>query len=289
MLTDLEAMSSKKMAARQFKTVVAAAALLVLGCSSARADSSKLEGQVEETGVMPSTQQMPAPVEPMPVPVLKPSRQQGQAESGQQFGAGSADKLHGGARTTALQGHVESGALGHPQTGRIDDPNRLNGTADKDDPALKAAAAGADPDADDEAMMVEWDRWRNRFLHAVQSGMQELLNNPTEETIRWDPQRQAMVSKFPMGTIAWFSCQITPDQKVQHIKLLHSSGFPVYDRAVLDAIDQLQGSSILRYPRGSKRSIVTQIAGIKTAETSEYRNFHFGDVERQRVPHGDGF
>lgn len=222
------------------------------------------------------------------MPVVKPKApQQGRAESGEGFGAGKLDKLKGQAGKDALSGKVEVNGVGQPLTGRLDPrTGKLQGSASKTDSELSAGVEDADPDAGDQELQVEWDRWRNRFLHAVQSGMQEAMNNPTEETVRWDANKQAMVSRFPMGTIAWFSCQITPDLRIHHIKLLHTSGYPAYDRAVLDAIDSLQGSSILHYPRGSKRMVVTQMAGIKTAEQSEYRNFHFGDVERQKVPRG---
>lgn len=253
-------------------------------------DGNKLHGQVEEAGVLPSLAPTAPPLEPMPVPVVRPrkSQQKPHGDKGPIKGREIQDRASSGEKGGTLKARIEHTADPDLEQGKLAPRNEpLQGSATKDD--LSAGVSGSDPDAGDKELQIEWDRWRNRLLHAIQSGMQESLNNPSEATLRWDPSKQAMVSRFPTGTVAWFSCQVTPDQRVIHIKLLHSSGYPGYDRAVLDAIDALQGSSILRYPRGSRRQIVTQVAGIKTAEQAEYRHFKFGDVERHRVPVGDGF
>lgn len=234
-----------------------------------------LKGRVEETGIAP-TPEVPAKViEPMPVPVVRPRKtmQKARVDSAALEGRLENTQLDGraedaGADLNAIEGKPD------PQTGR------LKATVSKDDANL----ASQDPDAADQELMIEWDRWRNRFLHAIQSGMQEKLNDPSEANLRWDPRTRMMVSRFPLGTVAWFACQVTPDRRIVNAKIVHTSGFPGYDQAVLDAIHDLQGSSILRYPRGSRRKIVSQVAGIKTAETAEFRYHKFGDVERHFIP-----
>lgn len=161
----------------------------------------------------------------------------------------------------------------------------LKGYASSEGLDGQAGMASEDPDVDDSELMIEWDRWRNRFLRAVQKGMQYNLNsNFSEENLRYDPQRHVMVSAFPNGTEAWFYCQITNDRRIVRSKIVRSSGFKNYDRALLLALDNLQGSSILRYPKGSKRVVVEQVAGVVKAETAQDRYFHFGDVEHQRIP-----
>lgn len=248
---------------------------------------------------MPSRDVLPKTIEPMPAPVLskpKLSPMQGTADD---------NTLKGGVKDQGLQGSVEdSHNTMKPLPGKVDDSqkpplsgavqdagNPLKSLPGKSDPkpVLQGSASkdeGADPDEQDRELMVQWDKWRNRFLWSVQSGIQEILENPTDATLRWDEQKQAMVSKFPLGTIAWFSCQITPDKQIVNLKLLHPSGYAGYDQAVLEAVRALQGSSILRYPTSSRRKIVTQIAGVKTAETGGYNYFKFGDVERQHHPGG---
>jgi hypothetical protein len=186
----------------------------------------------------------------------------------------------------SLDGQAQSTSAGDMFAPHSDLPsgqpqNMLKGYASLED---IGNAEAADPDADDQELLIAWDRWRNRFLRAVQLGMQETLNNLSEGNLRWDQRLQTMVSRYPMGTESWFYCQITPDLKIVHLKIIHSSGIRSYDQAVMSAVDALQGSSILRYPPRSKRQVVVQVAGIKTAETSEFHFFKFGDVERQMVP-----
>jgi hypothetical protein len=110
------------------------------------------------------------------------------------------------------------------------------------------------------------------------------LNNSQDGNLRWDPRTQTVVRQFPLGTAAWFYCQVTADRRIVNFKFLHGSGYPNYDQAVQEAIAALAGSSILRFPAGSHRLKVEQAAGIKTAESSQNEFFKFGDVEKYRVP-----
>ncbi len=239
------------------------------------AGAAPLEGRIEETGVVPTPHAPPKIIEPMPVPVVKPRAPlKGKLDDTQ---------LQSGAEKDALSGQVDdsgAGAALQPVQGKPD-PNtgRLKATVSKDD-----ELGGADPDAADSELMVQWDRWRNRFLRAIQTGMQDKLNDPNETNLRWDAKTRMMVNRIPLGTVTWFAAQVTPDLRIHNAKIVHRSGYPGYDQAVLEAIHDLAGSPILRYPRGSRRQIVSQVAGIKTAETSEFRYQKFGDVERQIIP-----
>jgi hypothetical protein len=201
--------------------------------------------------------------------------QAGQMDTSQpKQGNATDDALQGGAEDQGLVPFTEE----KPKAGSDNAP--LSGSIQDEGSSLMHE----DPDAQDSELMIQWDRWRNRLLHAVQDGMQNDLNNPNDINMRWDPTTHSMVSKFPLGTEAWFYCQVTPDEHIIHARIVHSSGNKSYDEAVLTALDNLQGSSILKYPAGSKRTIVSQVAGIKTADTSDYKYFHFGDVERQIIP-----
>lgn len=250
--------------------LVLSAATSLAGAAAAAQDKPALEGRVEETGIVPVSP--PRQLEPMPLPVLKPKSQP------QKGKIDESAPLAGAARENSLTGGIDEEDDGGPLRGGTTKPGAgpLKATVSKEQQG--------DPDEGDQELMVEWDRWRNRLLHAIQSGMMERLNNPDETDLRWDPRLQAMVSRFPLGTVAWFSCQVTPDKRIINAKIVHSSGFPGYDRAVLDSIHDLQGSSILRYPKNSRRTIVSQVAGIKTSDTAEFRYHQFGDVERRRTP-----
>lgn len=253
------------------KLLVSASLVSVVSIGVARADVSRqpLKGGVEDTNLVPSREEKLNPEVPMATPVLPPKKLQGNVEH--------ADKI--------LQGNAED------EDGNL---KGLAGQADKNDKVLKArvqdnSLGASDPDTVDQELMVQWDKWRNRFLWAVQSGVQDILNNsddPNDSNVHWDPRRQAIVRQFPLGTEAWFHCQIRSDRKIVNFKLLQSSGYPNYDKAVEEAVAALQDSAILRFPAKSRRERVSQDAGIKTAESSQTEFFHFGDVEKYRTPGG---
>ena len=258
---------------------------LLLGSSSASLADQALQGHVEESGIEPTTLAPPRPVEPLPAPVVPARKKKTSLPAGAELdelkGAGQTDALHGSVQQDALKGRAEdTGTDLTAGQGKIDPTTgMLQGSARKEGVGVD----GMDPDEQDRELMIEWDRWHNRFLTAVQTGMQERLNNADESELRWDPVKRVMTSRYPLGTVAWFSCQVTPSLEIVRLKLVHSSGFPGYDQAVLDAVSDLSGSSILRYPRGSKRHIVREVAGIYTAETARRQYFKFGDVERQII------
>lgn len=254
---------------------IMAATLAVLAATStggALADNKvPLQGAVDETAPLePEKSPGLTPMEPMAVPVVP-------------------------ARSKKLQGAVQRLDQAKPfDASAQDDDDQLNAMDAKTDGRNNVLTGNAnmdggelvkqDPDSEDQELMVQWDKWRNRFLWAIQSSMQEELNNPGEADLRWDPQRQVMLARFPLGTTAWFSCRVTADRHIVDFKLLRSSGYPNYDKAVSNSVKSLEGSSILKFPNRSHRQIVTQIAGIKTSDTGERQYHQFNDVERYSVP-----
>ena len=264
------------------RLLLASAVLLTASLGNAQADDyagsapvkEPLKGGVEDSSVEPTRSEAPKLLEQMPTPVVPPRKQ-------------------------PLQGNIEQSGAGRPMQGAAEDedesdlksmnakaastePHPLQGNLRMEDSALHSQ----DPDADDQELQVQWDKWRNRFLWAVQNSVQELINNGDDAGLRWDPRRQTVVRQFPLGTQAWFACKVNADRQIVSFKLLQSSGFPNYDAAVKEAVADLQGSAILKFPARSKRQMVTQAAGIKTAESSQNEFFHFGDVEKYRVPGG---
>lgn len=211
----------------------------------------------------------------MPTPVLP--------EVQKQDGSLDENALKGNVKNDALQGQVDDEGsddmtAGVPQGDNAQRPV-LRGKAELGGDGMQ----GDDPDMDDAELQVAWDKWRNKLLWAVQSGVQESLNNPEDQMLRWDPQRQAVVMRFPLGTTAWFAVKINNSRHVESVKIMHSSGFPGYDKAVLDAVRNLEGTSILQFPKRSRRQFVTQAAGIKTSDQGGNQFFKFGDVERYRT------
>ena len=250
----------------------------------ARADEP-LQGQVEQADVVPSTDAPPPAMEPMPVPVVGPKLKkplQGKLEQSGLQGGAQGTGLTGGAQGTGLTGGAEDSAWnGNSQQATMDQSRQgqLQGSNSQARAALNAAN---DPDAGDQELQIEWDRWRNTLMQTIQAGTVQKINVHNDINFIWDPRQQMMVIRYPMGTSTWYSCDVLPDRRIINIKLLGSSGYQGYDQAVLQAISALQGNSILRYPQGSKRKIVNQQASVSTAGASQNQNFQFGDVERQR-------
>ncbi|MBS1991598.1 MAG: hypothetical protein JSS83_13830 [Cyanobacteria bacterium SZAS LIN-3] len=246
----------------------------LVGAGPAVADEP-LKGNVEETGVAP-----PEPVfnpeVPMAVPVVKPKKLKARADDNTL--KGEADDSGGG----DLQG----------MRGQTDDSGPLRGSASQDGSApLKATLTqdqlqSEDPDADDQMLSVEWDKWHNRLLWAIQSGVQEIVNSPENMVPHFDPQRGKVIlsPNIPLGTKATFWVKVSNDRRVLDARIVVSSGNQGYDKALLDAIYSLDGSGILRYPAGSKRRVVNEAASILTSDKGGREFFKFGDVEKYRAP-----
>lgn len=246
---------------------------------NANAIAENLQGQVEDTSVEPSTSTpiykssvlFPVPV--LPQPHLK--KETGQSDSlnnNNLQGTETQNQLNGDARQNSNYG----GQMEKPFSG----PTTLRGAANYAD--LKT---NKDPDVGDKELQIKWDLWRNRFLWQVQANMQRQSTNPNETMMHWDPTLQKVVAGFPVGLTSWFACEVTNQGQIIHLKILHSSGIPYFDKAVLRAVWAMQGTPILRFPSESRRTIVTMAAGVKSVSHVQPRQYyHFGDVEQYSVP-----
>lgn len=174
--------------------------------------------------------------------------------------------LSGGTKGMGLSGGAQSGPL-----------NPLQAGADASAPMK----LGVENDPDSE-LQIDWDRWRNTLTQAIQAGTINKINVHNDINFVLDPARQMMVSRYPQGISAQYSCDVLPDRRIINLRLMQSSGYPSYDQAVMQSIIDLMGNSILRYPKGSKRQIVNQQASVFTSANNQFQNFKFGDLERQR-------
>ena len=244
--------------------------------SSSSPGKTKLQGGVQETAVVPGkgTTKTGGVLDGGPANVM-PTGGYRKGEAG----LDNSKTLEGKTIDDELRSMVQDGSL-KPMSGLHDNTAQqpLKGNA---------AKQSTDPDEEDSELMVEWDRWRNRFLRAVQLGVQEMVNNPDPEDYerpRYDAQTGRLIGRYPMGTGTAFSCQITSEGRVVNLEVIEPSGFSKYDRVVLKAVKQLEGTRILNFPRASQRKTVTQAARIKTAATADFQYHKFGDVEKVRVP-----
>lgn len=243
--------------------LIALASMPLASANDLTPTKEPLKGGIEDTNVLPSREENLKDQIPMAVPVLK-KKLEGQADQADQ---------------NPLKGQAQDDSANLQALNGQTDKKILQGSAQQLD-----GSAEESPDAADQQLRVEWDAWRNRFLQAVQSDVQSNLNNSDDTMLKWDPRAQTVIRQFPLGTTAWFECDIREDLKIVNFHLLKSSGYPNYDRVVMDAVAALNGTSILRFPAKSKRHRVNQSAGIQTAAESSKQFFHFGDVENYRVP-----
>lgn len=248
------------------------AVALALTLSAPSALAAPLQGGVEETGTIEEPRQQE--IMDMPTPQLAP--QKGDLDS---------NKLEGDVKDDTLKGQVEDQGnedmtAGVPQSDSASRPV-LRGKAALDG---EGGYSGDDPDADDAELSVAWDKWRNRLLMAVQSGVQETMNNPEDQDLRFDPQTGQVRLRFPLGTTSWFNAKIDNNRHVISVTIFKKSGFPNFDKAVEAAVRNLEGTSILQFPKRSRRPFITQAAGIKTSDQQMGNQFFkFGDVERYRT------
>lgn len=201
-----------------------------------------------------------------------------------------AEPLQGGVEQTAIPGGVQgTGLTGgaanwnaplNGQQGRTDQSQPLQGAASGSNPM--ELNASNDPDASNQELSIEWDRWRNNLMQAIQAGTVAKINVQNDVHFVYDPRTQMMQSRYPNGTSTWYSCNVLPNRRIINIRLTQSSRFPSYDQAVFQAINELQGNPILQYPYGSRRQIVTQEASVSTAPQSSSANYRFNDVEKLR-------
>jgi hypothetical protein len=241
-----------------------------------------LEGQVDQNAAAaaasstsppfqmaePSAAPVAAPVAPPP-PVAKKKRH-----------------LEAGIQEQSLNGDADqnAGDLAGMSPSMDKSGNPLSGNAT----SLDSGVTSSDPDMDDQEMMVQWDKWHNRVLNAIQQGLIEQLTSTGDNVMYLDQRTGRMRSKYPLGTMAMFSCQVTPDHRIINLKIDQTSGFGDYDRAVYQAVNVLNGSSVLRYPKGSHRKVVWEGAGIRTSMQAGPANFHWGDTEHYRQPGNGG-
>lgn len=243
--------------------ISALAGLMVLLPASA---GEPLQGNVQETGAVSPAPDLQLAV-PMSEPVVKKRKLRGQAED---TGA-------------ALSGQATD-----------ENPGMLKGEADQAPPSVLKGSAqttqadlqAADPDTANQELMVEWDKWHNRLLWSIQSGVQELINSPENAEPHWDAARGRVVigPNLPLGTKATFFVRVSSDRRIIKARIVQPSGIPEYDKALLDAIYALDGTAILRFPKNSMRERVNETATIITSDRGEREFFKFGDVEKYSVP-----
>jgi hypothetical protein len=247
-----------------------------LNLSSALAADEKvpLQGGVEETGAVEANPNL-TPLVPMPAPVIKKKPVSGKVEQ---------NSLQGQAREEGsnLKGGSEDYQLDKQNPLLDENSPHLHGSANK----LEGKIEAEDPDQGDQELTVAWDKWHNRLLWSIQSGVQEIINSPENLEPHFDARRGCVVvgPNIPLGTRATFFVRVSNEKRIVTARIVMSSGYPDYDKALLDAIYSLDGTTILKFPRNSRRQKVNETATIITSDKGDRQFYKFGDVEKYRTP-----
>lgn len=113
----------------------------------------------------------------------------------------------------------------------------------------------ADEDRD---LLIEWDKWRNKFSKKVWIKMNEKLVGGLFIPIGsfGIAMGEGGGYNFKRGTQATFACDILNDRTIANVKITAPSGDSRFDRLVIQCVYALDGKDMLKFPKGSKRERV---------------------------------
>lgn len=164
-----------------------------------------------------------------------------------------------------------------------DSPILLHGKAEKkhhakhddykrDEPSLDSYSSKKQTNAaanaigiEDQELMIEWDKWRNRFSRKVWLKLNEKLTGGLVFNIGGILLTTGEGSgyNFRKGIEVSYMCEVTNDRRITNLHVTSPSGDPTYDNLVLACVASLNGKSSLRFPEGSKRTRVRTAATLK--------------------------
>ncbi len=153
---------------------------------------------------------------------------------------------------------------------------------DADEPSLdsyslkkQSNAATNSIGVEDQAMMIEWDKWRNRFSRKVWLKLNEKLTGGICINLGGILLTTGEGSgyHFRKGIEVTFMCDVTNDRRIRNLRVTAPSGDPTYDNLVLACVQSLDGKHSLKFPEGSKR---TQV---KTAATLRIGKAYFHETK----------
>jgi hypothetical protein len=175
--------------------------------------------------------------------------------------------------------------------GKVSKQHKLNDRelkADNSDlPGLGGKAvenALADEDRD---LLIEWDKWRNKFSKKIWIKLNEKLVGGL--FIPLGSFGIAMGEgggyNFKHGTQATFVCDILNDQTIANVRITAPSGDAVFDRLVIKCVYALDGKDMLKFPKGSKRERV-RMSNTFAIGLPVFHETKYGDREFVKVSDG---
>ncbi|MBX9771286.1 MAG: hypothetical protein K2X29_07935 [Candidatus Obscuribacterales bacterium] len=155
-----------------------------------------------------------------------------------------------------------------------------------DSPSLNKAATAATNalSAEDEQLLIEWDRWRNKFSKKVWLKLNEQLTGGFCINLGGIllTTGEGSPYHFRKGIQVTYICEVTNDRRITNLRVTSPSGDPTYDHLVLACVQSLNGKSSLKFPEGSKRTRVRTAATLKIGKAA-FHETKYNDQEFVRL------
>ncbi len=147
---------------------------------------------------------------------------------------------------------------------------------------LEGRASLQDPDRDDKAVLVEWDKWHNRIAKAAYQRFNASLLGDDAINFSGIPIKLGMspMHHFPDGLKTSTTCLVTADHHIMNLRVVKSSGVKEFDNLVLRAVKGLDGKSVLKFPKNSQRLVVTESDNFWVGTNTGFHQNQLGDVEK---------
>jgi hypothetical protein len=133
-----------------------------------------------------------------------------------------------------------------------------------------------------EEVSIDWDKWRNRVTRSIWARFCEHLNGG--DAIMFGNTviklGNAPIPRFPLGTSATYSFNVNSERQLSNVRITVSSGNQRFDRIILRSVQSIDGKQFLKFPKGSKRNLVSASAKLFTTKHGSFNNIAFGDIER---------
>lgn len=134
--------------------------------------------------------------------------------------------------------------------------------------------------AEDQALLIEWDKWRNRLSRKVWLKLNEQLTGGLCFNIGGLLLSTGEGSgyHFRKGIEVTYICDVTSDRRIVNLHVTSPSGDPTYDNLVLACVQSLDGKHSLKFPEGSKRTRVRTAATLKIGKAA-FHETKYNDKE----------
>jgi|GEM_PF-6450969 len=134
--------------------------------------------------------------------------------------------------------------------------------------------------AEDQELLIEWDKWRNKVSRKVWLKLNEQLTGGFCFNLGGIliSTGEGSGYRFRKGIEVSYICEITRDRRILNLRVTHPSGDPTYDNLVLACVRSIDGKKYLQFPEGSKRTRVKTAATLKIGR-AQFHETKYNDNE----------